>query len=104
MKRTKNMFYKESHNAENLYLYTVNTSEIYHKHTTPIIQNLRKKAKKGVYDSEKAIDIFYSLANIGAQFYNKEFKEEQVYFSVTDRFTVAVDLENRYREDIFCEV
>ncbi|MFR6539296.1 MAG: hypothetical protein ACLUPN_02345 [[Ruminococcus] torques] len=63
---------------------------------TPIIENLRKKAIKGAYDKEKAVDAYYYIATEASKNYNKDFGYS---FSVSDRFSAAVDMEEYYRED-----
>lgn len=40
--------------AEELHLFTVNDADIYRQRETPIIENLKKKMKKGVYERAKA--------------------------------------------------
>lgn len=97
MKRTSSMIYKETAEANELYIYIVNTSSLYHQRIVPTIENLKKKYKKGIYDKEKAIDLWYYTATAGSDLYKKEFGYS---FSVQDRFTVAADLEAYYKEDI----
>lgn len=96
MKRTKNMIYKPTVESHELFLYTINDGFLYKHHTMPIINNLVKKAKKGLYDCNKAVDLYYNLATAGSDKYNKDFGYK---FSVQDRFTCAVELEEYYRED-----
>lgn len=96
MKRTKSMTYKPSPEATELFLFITNDSFLYHHRTQPIIENLKKKAKKDIYNSEKAVDLFYYLATAGS---NKYFTNYGYKFSVTDRYTVAVDLESYYKDD-----
>ena len=98
MKRTKSMYYKETVESRELLLYTVNDGYLYEHKTSYIIKNLEKKAKKGVYDSEKAIDLYYTLATVASEKYYKDFG---YCFDVQSRFTVAVDLENYYLEEVF---
>lgn len=102
MKRTKNMFYQESCEATELYLYAVNDSFCYEKIIIPVLDNLKRKVKRGIYDSEKAVDAFYSVATGAAKQYHKEFGSRfgNQIFSVTDRFTVAVEMEERYHDYI----
>lgn len=101
MKRTKSMIYKETPESTELLLYTMNTSKIYFRHIVPALDNLRRKYKKGTYDSEKAVDLWYHVATTSATGYNQEFSGEfQEAFTVSDRFTVAVDLERHYHEEI----
>ena len=56
MKRTKSMIYKETVESRELLLYATNDGNLYHRMILPVIENLRKKAKKGTYDKEKAVD------------------------------------------------
>jgi hypothetical protein len=95
MKRTKNMIYKETTESRELFLYATNNGELYRRSISPIIENMKKKVKKGVYDSEKAVDAFYNVATLASDFYNRDFGYK---FSVSDRFTVAVDMVKLYEE------
>ena len=98
MTRTKSMIYRPSTEANELYIFAVNNESVYINTITPAIQNLRKKALKGVYDKEKAIDLFYHIATEASNKYNKYYGYS---FNVQDRFTCAVDFEARFNEDIF---
>lgn len=62
MKRTKSMIYKETVESRELFLYATNDGDLYRKMIIPIIENLRKKATKGWYDENKAIDAYYKVA------------------------------------------
>lgn len=101
MKRTKNMIYKETTESRELFLYATNDGNLYRQMATPIINNLRKKAQKGVYDREKAVDAWYSVATEASNKYNRDFGYS---FSVTDRFTAAVDMAEYYEEEIFYNI
>ena len=96
MKRTKSMIYNETVESRELFLYATNSGDLYRQMITPVINNLRKKAEKGTYDSEKAVDAYYRIACEASKRYNKDFGYS---FSVQDRFTAAVDMEEYYRED-----
>ena len=97
MKRTKSMIYRPTEESRELMLYTVNDGRIYEGIITAVLNNLRKHYKKGVYSTDKAVDAWYQVATEGSRSYNKEFGYS---FSVGDRFTVAVELEKYYREDV----
>jgi hypothetical protein len=97
MKRTNSMIYKPTAEANELYIYIVNTASLYRQRIVPSIENLKKKYRKGTYDKEKAIDLWYYTATAGSDLY---FKDYGYKFSVQDRFTVAVDLEAYYKEDV----
>lgn len=101
MKRTKNMIYKETEESRELFLYATNDGNIYRSMVTPIINNLKKKATKGIYNSEKAVDAWYNVATEAS---NKYFKDFGYKFSVADRFSAAVDMEEYYREEIFYSI
>lgn len=97
MKRTKSMIYNPTVESRELVLYATNTGELYRGQTAAVIKNLAKKVKRGIYDKEKAIDLWYSVATTASNLYKKEFGYS---FSVGDRFTAAVELEDYYKEEI----
>ena len=97
MKRTKTMVYKPTEESRELMLYAINSGDLYKRQITPVINSLRKKAAKGTYDNEKAVDAWYYVACSASQMYYKDFGYS---FTVTDRFTAAVDMEQYYREDV----
>ena len=97
MKRTKTMVYTPSEEANELFLYAINNGKLYRRMTENVLDNLEKKIKKGIYDKEKAIDLWYYVATEAS---NKYFREFGYKFSVADRFTCAVELEDYYKEDI----
>lgn len=100
MKRTKSMIYKETPESRELYFYAINEGPLYRRMTTPLIVNLKKKAEKGIYDKEKAVDAFYSIACEAAKRYGVEYGGS---FSVQNRFSAAVDMEAYYKaNEIFC--
>lgn len=102
MKRTKNMIYKETAESKELFLYATNDGDLWRRITKCTIENLRKKAIKGTYDKEKAIDAYYYIATEASKMYNKDFG---YLFSVQDRFTAAVEMEEYYRDDqVFYEL
>lgn len=96
MKRTSSMIYKETTESRELFLYATNDGDLYRRMILPTIENLRKKAIKGTYETEKAIDSYYYIATETSKMYNKYFGYS---FSVQDRFTAAVEMEEYYKED-----
>lgn len=96
MKRTKSMIYRETVESNELFLYATNSGDLYRSSISPAIASLRKKAKKGMYDKEKAIDLYYYIACTASKMYGRDFGYT---FSVQDRFTAAVDMEACYRDD-----
>lgn len=96
MKKTKNMIYQTSQESTELFIYATNTSELYPQ-ICAIIRNLAKKYVKGVYDPEMAVIAFYHVATASSNLYNKWYGYS---FSVTDRYTTAVDMCDYYFENI----
>ena len=97
MKRTKNMFYKESVESRELMLYATNDGDLYGRYICPVIENLKRKYKKGIYNSEKAVDAYFPIATEAS---NKYYKDFGFRFTVQQRFTVATEMEAYYREII----
>jgi hypothetical protein len=102
MKKTKSMYYQESHEATELYLFIMNTEVIYNHILKPIVNSLKKKAAKGIYDSNRAIDAYYIVATEAAKRYGKYYGNNNGLdiFNVTARYTTAIDLEKNLLEDV----
>lgn len=98
MKRTKSMVYNPSTEAHELMLYAINDGDLYRTMVTPIIDNLHKKAVKGIYDKVKATDAFYHVATEASKHYFRDFGYK---FTVTERFTVACEMVDYYTDEIF---
>lgn len=97
MKHTKSMKYNETTESRELFLYATNDGDLYRHMITPVITNLKKKLAKGIYDAEKAVDAYYHIATEAS---NKYYRDFGYKFSVGDRFTVAVDMEAYYKEEV----
>ncbi len=97
MKRTSSMFYQSSPEASELVLTAVNDGDLFEGRIKSIIGNLRRKVKKGIYDPDRAVDLYYRLACDASRVYFEQFGYR---FTVTERFTAAVELEEYYREQI----
>ena len=63
----------DEHMARELKLFIGNDGDLYRQQTLPIIKNLMRKRKKGVYDSELAVKLWGYLMESGAKKYAKEF-------------------------------
>ena len=96
MERTKSMQYQETAESTDLYLYATTSGDFYRNAIKPTIENLQKKAEKGTYDVEKAVDAYYQIACEAAKLYERQFGQS---FTVADRFSAAVDMEENYRDD-----
>lgn len=97
MKRTRNMVYNPTTEANELFMYAINDGKLYRRMIKNILNNLEKKISKGIYDKEKAVDAWYYVATEASKKYNEDFGYS---FSVSDRFTVAVDMAGYYEEQI----
>lgn len=103
MKRTSSTTYHETDESRELELYTTNNGVLYRQMITPAINSLRKKYQRGTYDADKAVGLWYNVATKGAKLYNKEFGSDNQWsrlFSVQCRYTVAVNLESYYKEEV----
>lgn len=96
MKRTRNMIYKASEEARELYLVADNEGRLYPMRQA-IEANLTKKMNKGIFDADKAIEAFYYLMDAASKQYKKDFG---YMFSVTERWTAAADMASDYIEEM----
>lgn len=97
MTTTKSMTFTPSIEARELYLFTVNHSELYTRLINPLISGLRRKYAKGSYIPEKAIQAYYKIATEAGKVYAREFGGK---FTVTERWTAAVDMETFFIDEI----
>ena len=98
MKRTKSMIYNPSAEAHELMLYAINDGDLYRTMICPVIDNMKKKVAKGIYNAEKATDAFYYVATEASNHYFRDFGYK---FTVTERFTVACEMVDYYTDEIF---
>ena len=92
MKRTKNMVYAPNDESEELVLFAPNESDVY-EYMKVVANSLKRHAKN--YDPDKAVDSWYRVATMASDKYNKWFGYR---FTVTERFTAAVEFEEEWRE------
>ena len=97
MKRTKSMVYKPTEESRELALYAENTGDLYCRCIETAIKSLAKKYRKGTYNKDKAVDLWYAIATEASKMYSRE---SGYNFSVTDRYTAAVGLEESYFENV----
>lgn len=96
MNRTKSMIYAPSDEARELYLCTINNGDVYPM-IKAVVATLHRKVERGTYDKDRAIDAWYHVATEESKYYFKDFGYR---FTVTERWTVAVDLEENYFENV----
>ena len=104
MKRTKAMYYNPTAESRELTLCAVNMIDVWPQ-LEYTIKMLLKKARKGIYNADKAIDAYYPIVTNAAKVYCERYgnglESFSRIFSVTDRFTAAIEIEKYFREDIF---
>lgn len=101
MKKTKNMYVKETAESRELTIFIENNADLYTRYILPVCQNLNKHYKRGNYSREKAINAFYPVATAGARLYSKTFadlRDFQYIFNVTARYTTAAELEKSFMD------
>ena len=96
MKRTKNMYENPTTESHELFLFCENEWKVYRQWES-IKENLERKIKKGIYDSNKAIDLFYYLADNASKLYKSAFGGE---FTVNERFNCAIELRNEFETEM----
>lgn len=92
--------------AHELELYAENTRRIYDRCTMPTIENLKRKAKKGQYNKEKAVKAWEYVAEAAAKEYAREFAsptEWHTIFNAATRWAVAATLEDVYYNEYIME-
>lgn len=89
--------------AKELVMYADNDSQLYKSSHQPIVANLKKKVKKGVYDHEKATKLWGYHADRAAQKYAKEHGDGQPWhkmFTPSDRKQAAKWFANGNKEEV----
>ena len=94
----------DSEETRELDLFIMNDEELYRRRFMPIILNLKRKIKRGIYDHEKAVKLWMYLVDDAAKEYVKEFgsQSEDVkdMFPKETREKVARDLADKEKENI----
>ena len=93
------------HEARELYIVSINTSEIYKSVVEPTINSLKRHAKRGKYSDAGAVVAWRNAADNLARVYCRIYAGRDVkpcdVFSVADRCAVAVMLSDSERETVF---
>jgi hypothetical protein len=92
-------------NADELAMFIVNDGDLYRQNIQPVLKNLAKKIKKGVYDPQKALKLWQYSAQWGAQKYTKEMgirgnNGSYGMFSPHDRREAAKQLAEHYEDEL----
>ena len=100
-------FIKEAQDSDavnELDLFIMNDEDLYRKRFMPIITNIKRKIKRGVYDHEKVIKLWMYLVDDAARQYVQQFgsPEQDVkdMFPKETRLQVAQVIADREKENI----
>lgn len=88
--------------ARELTLYSENTRKVYDL-SVQVVENLRKKFQKGIYNAEKAVKAFEHVTEYAAKEYIREFSEPSewhIVFNAATRREAARKLLEGYTEEI----
>ena len=83
----------ETPESRELYLYADNNDEIFCHWLRPIIDNYKRKYKKGIYNHSKAIKGLLPAMREAAKLYYKEFCTSDFHFDNETIFSAAVAME-----------
>lgn len=91
-----------SDEARELVLYAENDYQLYSQSAVPIMKNLTRKHKKGVYDPELAVKLWKYHADRAAKKYGKEHGNDDGFkiFSPADRREAAKYFEEYWTEEL----
>ena len=100
-------FIKEAQDSDavnELDLYLMNNEELYRRRFMPIIENIKRKMRRGIYDHEKVIKLCMYLVHDAAREYIKEFgtpdQDVKDMFPKETRLKVAQLIADREKENI----
>ncbi len=84
--------------------FIMNNEDLYRRRFMPIISNIKRKMKKGVYDHEKVIKLWMYLVDDAAKEYVKEYgsqdQDVKDMFPKETRLKVAQVIADREKENI----
>lgn len=83
-----------------LVLYAENDGKLYESHVQKICKKLAKDKINGIYNQEKALQVFKIFANVSATKYKKEFPDTEYKFSKDVKDEAAKEFLNHYQETI----
>ena len=91
-----------THEARELYLFTINEPSLYERMVVPIRANLDKKRRKGTYSRPLAVKAWTHLATAAAKEYSRQHstgKDWSRMFPPAVRRAVAEELERDYYDE-----
>ena len=94
----------DSDAVNELDLFIMNNEDLYRRRFMPIISNLKRKIKKGIFDHEKAKKLWMYLVDDAAKQYVKEYgsvdQDVKDMFPKETRMQVARVIADREKENI----
>ena len=95
---------QDSDAVNELDLFIMNDEELYRQRFMPIITNIKRKIKRGIYDHEKIIKLWMYLIDDAARKYVQEFgtpdQDVKDMFPKETRLKVAQVMADREKENI----
>ena len=95
---------QDSDAVNELDLFIMNDEELYRRRFMPIIENLKRKMKRGIYDDKLAIKLWMYLVDNAARKYVQEFgtpdQDVKDMFPKETRLQVAQVIADREKENI----
>ena len=95
---------EDSDAVNELDTFIMNDEDLYRRRFMPIITNIRRKMKRGVYDHEKVIKLWMYLVDDAAREYVQEFgtpdQDVKDMFPKETRLKVAQVIADREKENI----
>ena len=95
---------QDSDAVNELDLFIMNDEDLYRRRFMPIITNIKRKIKRGVYDHEKVIKLWMYLIDDAARKYVQEFgtpdQDVKDMFPKETRLKVAQVMADREKENI----
>ena len=100
-------FIKEAQDSDavnELDSYLMNNEELYRRRFMPIIENIKRKMRRGIYDHEKVIKLWMYLVDDAARKYVQDYgspdQDVKDMFPKETRLKVAQIIANREKENI----
>ena len=100
-------FIKEAQDSDavnELDSYIMNNEELYRRRFMPIIENIKRKMKRGIYDHEKVIKLWMYLVDDASRQYVQEFgspdQDVKDMFPKETRLKVAQIIADREKQNI----
>jgi hypothetical protein len=94
-KRTRRVAPVDQGALQELDLYAENTGELYSQKKA-ILENIRRKRARGVYDPQKAPKLWLYWVDAAAKRYQREFGSDSPIFNKPTRVALAEELARKY--------